>query len=51
LAHQPAEDTTDALIRNYEWYLANLEKVERSSGILHRLPWKQGIRRAAKFFF
>ena len=51
LGFSPKYSNTDALIRNYEWYLANLEKVERSSGISHRVPWKQGILRAAKFFF
>ena len=51
LGFSPKYSNTDALIRNYEWYLANLEKVERSSGISHRLPWKQGILRLAKFFF
>ena len=51
LGFSPKYSNTDALIRNYEWYLANLEKVERSSGISHRVPWKQGILRVAKFFF
>jgi len=51
LGFSPKYSNTDALIRNYEWYLANLDKVERSSGISHRVPWKQGILRVAKFFF
>jgi len=51
LGFSPKYSNTDALIRNHEWYLANLEKVERSSGISHRVPWKQGILRVAKFFF
>jgi len=51
LGFAPKYSNTDALIRNYEWYLANLDKVERSSGISHRVPWKQGILRLAKFFF
>jgi nucleoside-diphosphate-sugar epimerase len=41
----------DALIRNYKWYLQNLENFQNNSGIDHRSPWKQGILRLAKIFF
>lgn len=30
-------------MRNYEWCLANAEKLERATGVTHRVPWKQGI--------
>jgi len=41
----------DALLRNYEWYLANLDEFEGRSGVSHRVPWKQGILGFAKKFF
>ena len=41
----------DALLRNYEWYLANLKEFEGRSGVSHRVPWKQGVLGVAKKFF
>lgn len=51
LGFVPEYSNQDALIRNYQWYLDNLESFENSSGISHRVPWKQGIIRVAKHFF
>jgi nucleoside-diphosphate-sugar epimerase len=51
LGFVPAYSNRDALIRNYDWYVANREKLRRTSGISHRVPWKQGILRLAKHFF
>lgn len=47
----PKFSNKDALIRNYKWYLENLESFKDHSGISHRVPWKQGILRFAKSFF
>lgn len=47
----PKYSNKQALIRNYEWYLDNLEKFENKSGISHRVPWKQGILKLLKRFF
>jgi nucleoside-diphosphate-sugar epimerase len=47
----PKYSNKDALLRNYKWYLENLSKFEHSSGVSHRVPWKQGILKAAKVFF
>ncbi len=47
----PKYSNTDALIRNYQWYLENLEAIQNASGISHRVPWKQGILGIAKWFF
>lgn len=47
----PRYSNQDALLRNYRWYLANLDKFKNSSGISHRVPWKQGILSLAKLFF
>ncbi|MCA9242426.1 MAG: NAD(P)-dependent oxidoreductase [Phycisphaerales bacterium] len=51
LGYAPKFSNKDALVRNYEWYLANLDKFGASSGVSHRVPWKQGILRVAKMFF
>ena len=51
LGFKPKYSNKDALIRNYKWYIENLEKFENQSGVSHRVPWKQGILRLAKIFF
>ncbi len=51
LGYAPTYSNKDALIRNYLWYVENLEKIKKASGISHRVPWKQGILRLAKWFF
>lgn len=51
LGYKPKFSNKDALVRNYEWYLANLKKFENASGVTHRVPWKQGALKFAKIFF
>lgn len=51
LGFSPKFSNKDALIRNYKWYLAHLDSFKNESGISHRVPWKQGILKIAKFFF
>jgi nucleoside-diphosphate-sugar epimerase len=51
LGYKPKYSNKDALIRNYKWYLENVDKIQQSSGISHRVRWKQGILRIAKIFF
>jgi len=51
LGFKPKYSNKDALIRNYRWYQDNIEKIPKQSGISHRVPWKQGILRLAKFWF
>lgn len=51
LGYDPKYSNKQALVRNYEWYLENLENFEGSSGVSHRVPWKQGILGVAKRFF
>ncbi len=51
LGFAPKYSTSQALVRNYRWYLANLDKFEGSSGVSHRVPWKQGLLRFFKMFF
>lgn len=51
LGWQPRFSNQQALVRNYEWYLANLDRFQHTSGVSHRVPWKQGVLRFAKVFF
>lgn len=51
LEFKPMYSNKEALVRNYIWYIDNLEKFEDASGISHRVPWKQGILKFAKLFF
>lgn len=51
LGYKPKYSNKDALVRNYEWYLENLDKFSGQSGVSHRVPWKQGILKLAKIFF
>jgi nucleoside-diphosphate-sugar epimerase len=51
LGFKPKYSNKDTLIRNYQWYLDNLNKFKDQTGISHRVPWKQGIMKVAKIFF
>ena len=47
----PKYSNKDALVRNFRWYLENMDSFQELSGISHRVPWKQGILRFFKIFF
>ena len=51
LGYAPKYSNKDALLRNYEWYITNLESIKKASGVSHRVPWKQGILSLAKLIF
>ncbi len=51
LDFKPKYSNKDALIRNYEWYVAHLAEFAGKSGVSHRVPWKQGLLAVAKLFF
>ncbi|MBX2976177.1 MAG: NAD-dependent epimerase/dehydratase family protein [Ignavibacteriaceae bacterium] len=51
LGYKPKYSNKDALLRNYQWYLDNIDSIQAASGISHRVRWKQGILRIAKLFF
>jgi nucleoside-diphosphate-sugar epimerase len=51
LGYKPKFSNKDALLRNYKWYIDNLSKFQNTSGVSHRVPWKQGILSVAKWFF
>lgn len=51
LGYNPKFSNQDALLRNYDWYLANFKKFAGQTGVSHRVPWKQGILSLGKIFF
>ncbi len=52
LGYAPKFSNKDALLRNYEWYIANMHHFQQvSTGISHRVPWKQGALGIVKKFF
>lgn len=51
LGFRPEYSNRDALIRNYEWYLAHRDEYRGTTGISHRVPWKQGILGWVKHLF
>ena len=51
LGFNPRYSNKDALVRNYNWYLENLDNFRGQTGISHRVPWRQGILKVARLFF
>jgi nucleoside-diphosphate-sugar epimerase len=51
LGFKPRYSNKDALLRNYQWYLENKGSFAHTSGVSHRVPWKQGILGFVKLFF
>ncbi len=47
----PRYSNVDALLRNYDWYLAHRPEYRGRQGVTHRVPWKRGALRLAKAFF
>jgi len=41
----PRYSNTEALVRNYEWYLENRARIAAGTGVTHRVPWKRGALR------
>jgi nucleoside-diphosphate-sugar epimerase len=51
LGFRPQYSNRAALIRNFDWYLAHRDQIRSTSGISHRVPWRQGALRLARHFF
>jgi nucleoside-diphosphate-sugar epimerase len=51
LAWTPRFSNKQALVRNFEWYLAHEHRFRGASGVTHRVPWKQGILGVARRLF
>jgi len=51
LGFVPKYSNRDALIRNYEWYVAHRDEIGPTSGTSHRVAWRKGALRLAKCVF
>lgn len=51
LGYTPRFSNRDALIRNYDWYVAHRAEFRGRSGVSHRVPWKHGLLGLAKYVF
>lgn len=51
LGYEPKYSNEEALIRNYDWYVANRDRISASSGTTHRVPWKRGALKLARYIF
>jgi nucleoside-diphosphate-sugar epimerase len=52
LGYSPKYSNQDALLRNFTWYLDNMQHFKpNDGGVSHRVPWSQGALRYAKWFF
>ncbi|NCB41121.1 MAG: NAD(P)-dependent oxidoreductase [Clostridia bacterium] len=51
LGYMPIYSNKEALCRNYKWYIDNFDAIKATSGVSHRVQWKQGILKLAKMFF
>jgi nucleoside-diphosphate-sugar epimerase len=51
LGFRPRYSNREALIRNFDWYVAHLPQFRETSGISHRVPWKQGLLALGKKVF
>ncbi len=51
LGWEPRHSNQDALLRNFEWYIAHRDRFAGQAGISHRAPWKQGALGLLKRFF
>lgn len=45
LGWQAQFSNEEALLRNYDWYLANRDRIAAHAGVTHREPWKRGALR------
>jgi nucleoside-diphosphate-sugar epimerase len=54
LGFKPARSNSEAMVRNYQWYLKNKDRLStgiEEEGVTHRVPWKQKALGWLKVFF
>ena len=51
LGFTPRYSNRQALIRNYDWYVANRDRIRAAPGVTHRAPWKRGALKLASHLF
>ena len=49
LGYAPKHSNEEALIRNYEWYVANHDRIAEAAGVTHRVPWKKGALKLIRY--
>lgn len=42
LGYAPEHSNAEALVRNYDWYVENHDRISTHAGVSHRVPWKKG---------
>ncbi|MBS9717766.1 NAD-dependent epimerase/dehydratase family protein [Pseudohalocynthiibacter aestuariivivens] len=47
----PKYSNEEALIRNFDWYVANHDRIANATGVTHRVPWKRGALQVARYVF
>ncbi|MCK4711664.1 MAG: NAD-dependent epimerase/dehydratase family protein [Marinosulfonomonas sp.] len=50
MGYAPQYSNEDALLRNYDWYVANHERISKQVGVSHRVPWKKGALKLVRLF-
>lgn len=51
LGFAPRYSNDEALVRNYDWYVANRAMIATRTGTTHRVPWKKGALDLARLVF
>lgn len=51
LGFVPKYSNEEALIRNFDWYKVNRDRISGRVGVTHRQPWKRGVLKFARFIF
>ncbi len=51
LGFAPRYSNREALIRNFDWFLAQGDRWQGAAGVTHRVPWRQGALGLLKRFF
>ncbi len=51
LGYAPSFSNEEALIRNFDWFLANRGRIGAVHGVTHRVPWKRGALAVARLVF
>lgn len=51
LGFTPRYSNREALVRNYDWYVAHRDEILGRFGLTHRVAWKKGVLQFAKFCF
>jgi nucleoside-diphosphate-sugar epimerase len=51
LGYAPRFSNEEALIRNFDWFLENRDRIAAATGVTHRVPWKRGALAVARLVF